>query len=132
MLQRAYLVPAILACQIWSISGDFKLTVLHTNDVHARFEETSEYGGPCHERDSQAGKCYGGIARRMTMLRHFRNTPDHVILLDAGDQFQGTLWFFIHKGNAAAHFMNLLKYDVMVSTLYFFVNFIENCTRPYH
>lgn len=34
----------------------------------------------------------------------------------AGDQFQGTLWFYVYKGMAAGHFMNKAKYDVMVSS----------------
>jgi 5'-nucleotidase len=115
MLQLIKFTLALLGFNVSPIFADFALTVLHTNDVHARFEEMSVYGGPCHAKDSQTGKCYGGIARRMTKLRQFRNTSDHVILLDAGDQFQGTLWFLIHEGYAAAHFMNLLHYDVMVS-----------------
>lgn len=36
-----------------------------------------------------------------------------------GDQYQGTLWFYVHKGNAAAHFMNRAGYDAMVSCVLF-------------
>ncbi|NXG36392.1 5NTD nucleotidase, partial [Dromaius novaehollandiae] len=37
----------------------------------------------------------------------------NVLLLDAGDQYQGTVWFSRFKGREAAHFMNLLRYDAM-------------------
>ena len=102
-------------CNIGLIVGEFNLTIVHTNDVHARFDEMSKYGGLCRTKDAQAGKCYGGVARRMTALRQIRNNTENMLFLDAGDQFQGTLWFYIHKGTAAAHFMNLLQYDAMVS-----------------
>ena len=38
-----------------------------------------------------------------------------VLLLDAGDEFQGSLWYYIHRGVAVVHFMNELQYDAMVS-----------------
>ena len=30
---------------VFGVKGDFELTILHTNDVHARFEESSEVSG---------------------------------------------------------------------------------------
>ena len=93
----------------------FQLTVLHTNDVHARIEETNKYGGTCSQEDSQAGNCFGGVARRKTAIETVRSNHDNVLLLDAGDEFQGTVWFNVYKGLEAAHFMNLLGYDAMVS-----------------
>lgn len=38
----------------------------------------------------------------------------NVLLLDAGDQFQGTVWFNYYKGAEAAYFMNKLGYNAMV------------------
>ena len=119
MTAELYIVASIfLFCYFAEFSrAEFRLTVLHTNDVHARFEEVSKYGGPCRKSDAITGNCFGGVARRMTVIRHIRNVTDHVLLLDAGDQFQGTLWFFVHKGGATGHFMNKLGYDAMVSLL---------------
>ena len=93
----------------------FELTLLHTNDVHARIEEADVYGGTCSSEDSKAGKCYGGVARRKTVIDEIRRNQSNVLLLDGGDQFQGTLWFNVYKGKEARIFMNLLKYDAMVS-----------------
>ena len=101
----------------------FELTILHTNDVHARIEETNKYGGPCAPADSVAKKCFGGVARRQTAIKDIRQTHRNVLLLDAGDQFQGTVWFNVYKGLATAFFMNRLGYDAMVSVFLHFTLF---------
>lgn len=95
-----------LAAAVW------ELTILHTNDVHARVEETNKDSGKCTK-----GDCYAGVARRFTKIQEIRRSEKNpVLLLDAGDQFQGTVWFNYYKGTEAAHFMNRLGYDAMVST----------------
>lgn len=45
-----------------------------------------------------------------TVVDEFRANTSHVVLLDAGDQFQGTLFFNYYGGNVSAHAMNVLKY----------------------
>lgn len=93
-----------------SSSAGWDLVLLHTNDVHARVEETSEHSGKC----GSGAACFAGVARRATKIKEVRGTETNVLLLDAGDQFQGTVWFNYYKGAEAAHFMNKLKYDAMV------------------
>lgn len=107
-------------------ASTFELTLLHTNDNHARLEETSVDSGKCPGN----GSCFAGVARRFTKVSEIRQKEKNVLLLDAGDQFQGTVWFNYYKGAEAAHFMNKLAYDVMVpiylSALYVFnVNVIR-------
>ncbi len=97
------------------INGVFELTLVHTNDVHARFEQTDTYGGTCSDSELSEGECFGGVARRHHFVQTLRNKHNNLLFLDGGDQFQGTLWFYYYKGMAAAHFMNMLQYDVMVS-----------------
>lgn len=92
----------------------FKLTILHTNDIHSRFEETTAFGGQCFARDRIAGKCYGGVARRATIIKQIRQKEKNVILLDAGDAMTGTLWYDVYKGNVTWTMMNELNYDAMV------------------
>ena len=91
---------------------------MHTNDVHARFEQMDKYGGGCSSSESSEGKCFGGVARRHHLVQTLRNKHDNLLFLDAGDHFQGTLWFYYYKGMAAAHYMNMLQYDVMVRAHY--------------
>ncbi|XP_070569172.1 snake venom 5'-nucleotidase-like [Ptychodera flava] len=134
----------VLTCTLLAIAfvlpfatGDYSLTILHTNDVHARFEETDVYSGACSEDERAAGECYGGVARRATKIQEIRNRDDNVLLLDGGDQYQGTLWFYYYKGKATAHFMNLIEYDVMALGNHEFDNniegivpFLDNVTFP--
>ena len=101
------------------IKAEFNLTILHTNDVHARVEQTNKYGGSCSSKDSKANKCFGGVARRKTVLDQLRSKEQNVLLLDGGDQYQGTLWFNVYKGNEAKIFMNELGYNAMVSFSWF-------------
>ncbi|XP_074644941.1 snake venom 5'-nucleotidase-like [Tubulanus polymorphus] len=108
---RLYLV-IVLFVVIQETFFCFNLTLIHTNDVHARFEETNDSGGSC-TNDTDQKPCFGGVARRMTKIRELRSRYANSLLLDAGDQYQGTLWFYLYKGLATAHFMNLLKYDAM-------------------
>ncbi|XP_074644485.1 5'-nucleotidase-like [Tubulanus polymorphus] len=88
----------------------FKLTLFHTNDVHSRFEEANKFGGSCNP---DKPPCFGGAARRMTKLKELRRKYPNNLFLDGGDQYQGTFWFYVYKGRAAVHFMNLLQYDAM-------------------
>jgi 5'-nucleotidase / UDP-sugar diphosphatase len=93
--------------------GTYDLTILHTNDFHSRFEPISKYDGPCGAEDNAEGKCLGGSARLMTAITDARARADNVILVDGGDQFQGTLFYTYYKGKAAAEMMNKLGYDAM-------------------
>lgn len=104
-----------LSCMCTWVSS-FDLTILHTNDIHTRFEETSEnFGGVCTAELAEQGVCYGGEARRATVVKEIRQSVPNTLLLDAGDHFQGTVWFYAFRGEASACFMNLLGYDAMVS-----------------
>ncbi|KAK1171922.1 snake venom 5'-nucleotidase-like isoform X2 [Acipenser oxyrinchus oxyrinchus] len=105
----------------------FEVTLLHTNDVHARVEETSLHSGKC----DPGGQCYAGVARRLTQINSIRKTEQNVLLLDAGDQYQGTIWFNYYKGDEAAHFMNWLKYDAMALGNHEFDNGMEGLISPF-
>ncbi|KAM7375931.1 hypothetical protein PAMP_005692 [Pampus punctatissimus] len=99
----------LLVLNILGRGSTFELTLLHTNDNHARIEETSVDSGKCRA----AGPCFAGVARRFTKVSEIRKKEKNVLFLDAGDQFQGTIWFNYYKGAEAAHFMNKLGYDAM-------------------
>ncbi|GLQ27536.1 bifunctional metallophosphatase/5'-nucleotidase [Sulfitobacter pacificus] len=94
--------------------ADTKLTILHTNDFHDRFEPISKYDSTCGAEDNTEGKCFGGIARMITAIGEARGRAgDDVLLLDAGDQFQGSLFYSQYGGDLAAEFMAQLEYDAM-------------------
>lgn len=106
---------------------EWELTLLHTNDVHARVEETSKDSGKCTKPP-----CFAGVARRFTKIQEIRSREKNVMLLDAGDQFQGTVWFNVYKGAEAAYFMNKLGYDAMVSSLHHSSRILMWATVSFH
>ena len=91
----------------------YKLTILHTNDFHSRFEPISKYDSGCSEEKNAEGKCFGGSARLKTAIDAVRARGGNVLLVDGGDQFQGTLFYTYYKGRLAAEMMNKLGYDAM-------------------
>lgn len=97
-------------------SNGFDITVIHTNDVHGRFKQFTEYGTECSEQNA-ANTCFGGVARRMTKVRDIRSNHGNVLFLDAGDHFLGRVMFTCNQGAATALFMNELHYDVMVGVI---------------
>jgi len=91
----------------------FALTILHTNDTHGRIDQFTEVGSRCTPADEAEDRCVGGVARRATIIKQVRAEGGNVLLLDGGDQFQGTLFYTKYKGEEASTFMNLLGYDAM-------------------
>lgn len=107
-------ISLLLLSFVFSIVHGFSLTLLHTNDNHARFEETDSCGFLCYPSEAKAGKCFGGMARRATMINQIRSQEQNVLLVSAGDVFTGTMWYQVYRGNATSRFMNELGYDAMV------------------
>lgn len=97
--------------------ADFALTILHINDLHSRLEPISRFDSTCAPADDADGKCFGGIARLKAKIDERRaalaQAGRNVITLDAGDQFQGSLFYTTYKGAAAAEFMNAIGFDAM-------------------
>lgn len=94
------LLPSI-PLNILAEAGYRKLTILHTNDVHSQIEPFR----------SGRNKGLGGIARRATLINKVRQNEDHVLLLDAGDIFQGTPYFNYFHGEIEMKAMSKLGYD---------------------
>jgi len=81
----------------------FELTILHTNDLHAHYDSFEPWGEPVQ----------GGVARLKTAIDSEREDADYVLVLDAGDQFQGTLFYTVGGAEVVADVMNELAYDAM-------------------
>ncbi|MEE3719181.1 5'-nucleotidase C-terminal domain-containing protein [Tumidithrix elongata RA019] len=82
----------------------FSLRILHTNDHHAHLEPV-KFGD----------RLLGGISRRRTLIDQIRaeskSDREPLLLFDAGDIFQGTLYFNQYLGQADLDFYNALAYD---------------------
>ncbi len=113
MTMRFITPLAALALSAGAAAADYQLTILHTNDFHARFEPISKYDSGCSAEDNTAGKCFGGSARLVSAVAEARARSNNSILVDGGDQFQGTLFYTYYKGKVAAEMMTKLGYDAM-------------------
>lgn len=102
-----------LALVPFSAAADYQLTILHTNDFHSRFEPISRFDSGCGAEDNEAGKCFGGSARLVSAINAVRARGGNLLLVDGGDQFQGTLFYTYYKGKLAAEMMNKMGYDAM-------------------
>ncbi|WP_170400181.1 bifunctional metallophosphatase/5'-nucleotidase [Ruegeria arenilitoris] len=113
MFTRFLASVAVLGLTAGMAAAEYKLTILHTNDFHARFEPINKYDSGCDAEDNAEGKCFGGSARLVTAVNEARGRAGNSILVDGGDQFQGSLFYTYYKGKVAAEFMNKLGYDAM-------------------
>jgi 5'-nucleotidase len=95
--------------------ADYTLTILHFNDWHSRIEPINKFEATCSPEDDAKGACVGGAARLKTAIDQERKklAGQNVILLDAGDNFQGSLFYTTYKGSVEAEFTNLFKVDAM-------------------
>ncbi len=80
-----------------------RLTILHTNDMHSRIDPFPQDGR------TLAG--LGGMARRATLIEQIRRQEEQVLLLDAGDIWQGTPYFNYYGGELEYKLMSQMQYD---------------------
>jgi 5'-nucleotidase len=99
-------------------SKSVKLTILHTNDVHSRMEP--------FPMDGSRNEGLGGAARRASLISDIRKSEKNVLLLDAGDMFQGTPYFNYFLGEPEIKMMNAMKYDVATIGNHDFDGGLEN------
>lgn len=88
-----------------SADGATRITLLHTNDTHDHLDPFPAGSG------RQSG--LGGIARRATLVKRLRKELGNVLLLDAGDAFQGTPYFNEWKGKLDFKLMSMVGYDAV-------------------
>lgn len=108
---------ASFSMSIARAQGSFKLNILHINDMHSRVESISRFNSTCSIDDESEGKCFGGFGRLATKIRQRRReieeAGENVITLDAGDQFQGSLFYTTYRGKAEGEMMNRIGFDLM-------------------
>ncbi|EDQ34438.1 5''-nucleotidase/2'',3''-cyclic phosphodiesterase [Hoeflea phototrophica DFL-43] len=116
-IKRALLSASALGLSSGVALADFTLDILHINDLHSRIESINRFDSTCSGEDEIEGKCFGGVARVKTKIDERRSALTdagaNVLVLDAGDQFQGSLFYSTYKGKAAAEFMNGIGFDAM-------------------
>ncbi|MCM2290866.1 5'-nucleotidase/apyrase family protein [Allorhizobium sp. BGMRC 0089] len=114
-LKTGLIALSMLALSSSAAFADYQLTILHINDFHSRIEPINKYDATCSAKDEAANKCFGGAARLKTAIDETRAalSGQNVITLNAGDNFQGSLFYTTYKGAAELYVMNALKFDAM-------------------
>ena len=99
-VRLSMLIMAILVCAIFPVFGaeQTTLTILHTNDTHARVKDD--------------GKAIG-FAKMATYVEELKK-EGNVLVLDAGDMFQGLPIANLEKGQSIVSVVNQVGYDAMV------------------
>ena len=115
MSLRLFTSAAALALTAGMAQADYTLHVIHINDLHSRIEPISKYDGTCDAESNAEGKCFGGVARVATKINELREqlAGENVIVLDAGDQYQGSLMYTTYKGDVEIEMMNKIGFDAM-------------------
>lgn len=93
------------------------LTILHTNDVHSYIDPFPAN----HPKNPNMG----GVARRAALIESIRKESPNVLLLDAGDIFQGTPYFNYYGGELEFKLMSMMNYDLATIGNHDFDNGIE-------
>ena len=90
-----------------------KLVMLHTNDTHSQIDP--------FEEDNM-----GGVARRKVLIDSVRAAEPHVLVIDAGDAVQGSLFFTLFGGEVEERMLNALDYDIRILGNHEFDNGIDS------
>ncbi|MBI1838177.1 MAG: metallophosphatase [Flavobacteriia bacterium] len=98
-----FITPSLFAQSNFSTRKKY-LTILHTNDTHSNIDP---FPTNHPEFPNQ-----GGISKRFALIQKIRNETQNVLLLDAGDIFQGTPYFNKYGGVLEMKLMTELAYDV--------------------
>ena len=111
--RRKFLQNSVLASGLLTLpslpafakSNAKKITILHTNDQHSRID-------PFEVSTDERYSNKGGFARRAALIEKIRAEEENVLLLDAGDIFQGTPYFNFYGGELEFKLMSKIKYDL--------------------
>lgn len=95
--------PSLFAAEATKKKKVKRITILHTNDTHSNIDPFPAN----HTKFPNKG----GVSKRFEMIQKIRNEEENVLLLDAGDIFQGTPYFNIFGGVLEMKVMSAMGYD---------------------
>jgi 5'-nucleotidase len=117
IFRSGLLAASLIALSSGSALADYELNILHINDLHSRIEAINKYDSTCSAEEEGKNECFGGIARVKAAIdaerKKLTDAKANVLVLDAGDQFQGSLFYTTYKSEAVADFMNGIGFDAM-------------------
>ncbi len=116
-------ILSALPIELLAATGTTALTILYTNDVHSRIEPFPS-NDPKHPG-------LGGFERRAALINKIRAENKNVLLLDAGDVFQGTPYFNMFNGELEYKLMSQMQYDATTIGNHDFDLGIENIKKQF-
>lgn len=116
-------------------SDGFALTILHTNDTHSAYAGSTDKGLPCYDGICEKGS--GGYVRLDQAVRAIRMNKPNALFLDAGDIFQGTLFWNFHKEKMPLALVDKMNYQALTpgnhefdDTLKTWLNYVAGLNIP--
>lgn len=106
-------IVLVLACLPVSARS---LVILHTNDTHSHI-------------DAQDG--VGGVFQRKVLIDSVRSAEPEVMLIDAGDAVQGSLYYKLFGGDVEFPLMDMMGYDIQILGNHEFDNGIDELATRY-
>ncbi len=117
-MKMKYWLPSVLVAALFAggcadkAHDGEKLVILHTNDTHSQIVPGNDN--------------LGGVMRRKAIIDSVRNAEKNVLLVDAGDAVQGTLYFYLYGGKVEQEVMNILGVEVRILGNHEFDNGIDS------
>lgn len=123
-MKRLFLLTIGALCMAMTLTAQQtqELYLLHTSDTHSRIEPLDT-----HAADRDAGK--GGVVRRATFIKQFREQHPATLVLDCGDYSQGTPYYNFYHGELEAKMIRLMRYDAIAIGNHEFDFGLENLAR---
>lgn len=111
------LLPILGAVAFFGYSSAEKLVILHTNDTHSTIDPLADGTG--------------GVLQRKAIIDSIRNVEKNVILIDAGDVVQGTLYFKYFHGDVEYPLLDMMGYDLKILGNHEFDNGMQSLANYY-
>lgn len=116
-IRKKYLSTLAIAAAAFMAMNAESLVILHTNDTHSQIEPDKTGAG--------------GVLQRKAVIDSVRKAEKNVILVDAGDVVQGSLYFKFFKGDVENPLMDMMNYDIRILGNHEFDNGIEDIAKYY-
>ena len=110
---RGIIGALLLGCCLGA--GAESLVLLTTNDTHSNIDTDA--------------KGIGGVLPRKAIIDSVRRAEKNVMLIDAGDAVQGTLYFKYFKGDVEYPLFNKMGYDIRILGNHEFDNGIDDLAK---
>lgn len=115
-MNRLPLYILIASClSACAASKSERIVILHTNDTHSQID-------PLDNGD-------GGLLRRKVIIDSIRQAEPNVLLIDAGDVVQGTMYYTLYKGEVEYSTLDMLGYDIAILGNHDFDNKVEQLSK---